>query len=74
MSLAAALNEPNAALNEYGALRRVMVCPAQAGYASQARLDALWQGEEFLGRPDFDEARREYDRFAEVLTAALTTR
>jgi N-dimethylarginine dimethylaminohydrolase len=67
MTLAAQLADPSAPLNEYGALRRVMICPAEAAYGGQPRLDAVWQGEEFLGRPDFVEARKEYDRFAQIL-------
>ena len=67
MTLAAEIADPNAPLNEYGALRRVMICPAETAYRDQARLDAVWRGEEFLGRPDFAEAQKEYDRFARVL-------
>ncbi|HEX9771134.1 MAG TPA: arginine deiminase family protein [Kiloniellales bacterium] len=56
-----------AALNEYGALRRVMISPAETAFGGQPRLDAVWRDEEFLGRPDFAEALREYQRFAQVL-------
>jgi len=65
--LAAQIADPAAALNEYAVLRRVMICPAESAYGSQSRLDGVWQGEEFLGGPDFVEARKEYDRFARVL-------
>jgi N-dimethylarginine dimethylaminohydrolase len=67
MTLAQQLADPAAALNEYGALRRVVISPAEAAYGSQERLDAVWRGEEFLGGPDFAAARREYDRFVEAL-------
>ena len=67
MTLAAQIADPAAPLNEYGALRRVMICPAEAAYGDQRRLDTVWQGEEFLGRPDFAEARKEYDAFAQIL-------
>lgn len=67
MTMAQQLADPAAPLNEYGALRRVMICPAEISYGSQARLDGVWQDEEFLGGPDFAEARKEYDRFAQVL-------
>jgi N-dimethylarginine dimethylaminohydrolase len=67
MTLAAQIADPATPLNEYGALRRVMICPAEAAYGDQGHLDAVWQGEEFLGRPDFAEAQREHDRFAQVL-------
>ena len=67
MTLASQITDPAAPLNEYGALRRVMICPAEAAYRDQAHLDGVWQGEEFLGGPDFAEAQREYDRFAQVL-------
>jgi N-dimethylarginine dimethylaminohydrolase len=70
MTLDRQLADPAAALNEYGALRRVMICPAKTAYRDQGRLDAVWQGEEFLGRPGYDEARREYDRFAEALAGS----
>ena len=65
--LAAQLADPAMPLNEYGAIRRLMICPAETAYGGQPRLDAAWQGEEFLGRPDFAEALLEYDRFAQVL-------
>jgi len=67
MSLARQLADPAAPLNEYGRLRRVMISPVAAAYGSQARLDAVWRDEEFLGGPDYAEAEREYDRFAGVL-------
>ena len=67
MSLADQIADPAAPLNEYGPLRRVMICPAEAAYGDQARLDRLWQGEEFFGGPDFGAARAEYDRFVEAL-------
>ena len=67
MTLAAQIADPAAPLNEYGTLRRVLISPAEAAYGSQARLDAVWQGEEFLGGPDFAEARREYNGFAQAL-------
>lgn len=70
MSLAAQIADPAAPLNEYGALKRVIICPAETAYRDQPRLDAVWQGEEFLGRPDIAEARREYDRFAEALAGS----
>lgn len=56
-----------APLNEYGALRRVLISPAEAAFGGQPRLDAVWRDEEFLGRPDFAEALREYQRFTQVL-------
>lgn len=67
MTLAQQLADPAAALNEYGALRRVVISPAEAAFGGQERLDAAWRGEEFLGGPDFAAARREYDRFVEAL-------
>jgi N-dimethylarginine dimethylaminohydrolase len=56
-----------APFNEYGALRRVLISPAETAYDSQERLDAAWQEEEFLGRPDYGEALAEYDAFARAL-------
>ncbi len=56
-----------APLNEYGPLRRVLISPAEAAYGGQARLDGVWRDEEFLGRPDFAAALREYERFSEAL-------
>jgi arginine deiminase len=61
------LRDREAPLNEYGALRRVLISPAGTAYGGQPRLDAVWQEEEFLGRPDFAAAGREYLRFAEAL-------
>jgi arginine deiminase len=67
MTLAQQLADPAVPLNEYGALRRVLISPAERAYGGQARLDDVWRDEEFLGRPDFAEALREYERFSEAL-------
>lgn len=58
------------ALNEYGAIRRLVLRHVRDAYQSQARLDACWRGEEFLGRPDYDEALAEYDRFLAAIAGA----
>jgi N-dimethylarginine dimethylaminohydrolase len=57
-------------LNEYGPIRRLMLCDVRTAYRSQAHLDAAWPKEEFLARPDFDAALAEYDAFAQVLDDA----
>ena len=57
-------------LNEYGAIRRMALCHARDAYGSQARLDAMWRGEEFVAAPDYAEALAEYDRFAAAIEAA----
>ena len=44
-----------AGLNEYGAIRRMALRHARDAYLSQARLDAVWQGEEFVAAPDYAE-------------------
>lgn len=62
----------DAPLNEYGALRRVLISPAEQAYGGQARLDGVWREEEFLGRPDFAWALKEYQRFTEALADSGT--
>ena len=57
-------------LNEYGPIRRVLLCEARGAYGGQARLDSVWRGEEFLGRPDFSEALREYEGFVRAIVEA----
>ncbi len=69
-SLAERLADPASALNEYGPIRHVMICPAATAMGSQDRLDAVWQGEEFLGRPDYGEALAEYEGFRRALADA----
>ena len=59
-----------AGLNEYGAIRRMALRHPRDAYGSQARLDAVWQGEEFVAAPDFAEALAEYDRFIATIEAA----
>ncbi len=58
------------ALNEYGPIRRLVLRHVRDAYHSQTRLDERWRDEEFLGRPDYDEALAEYDRFLDVITDA----
>lgn len=58
------------ALNEYGPIRRLVLRHARDAYHSQTRLDERWRDEEFLGRPDYDEALAEYDRFLGAITDA----
>jgi N-dimethylarginine dimethylaminohydrolase len=62
--------ESGGRLNEYGAIRRILLCEARTAYASQARLDSAWRGEEFLGGPDYAAALREYDAFAQAIADA----
>ncbi|MCH7942773.1 MAG: hypothetical protein IIB67_06040 [Proteobacteria bacterium] len=58
------------ALNEYGPIRRLVLRHVRDAYHSQTRLDERWRDEEFLGRPDYDEALAEYDRFLDAITDA----
>ena len=62
--------DPANRLNEYDEIRRLILCDVRTAYESQAKLDAVWAGEEFLGRPDYAEALAEYDRFAQALADA----
>lgn len=67
---AAATDFAQSALNEYGPIRRLVLRHVRDAYESQARLDACWRGEEFLGRPDYGEALAEYDRFLAAIADA----
>ncbi len=54
-------------------LRRVLLRHARDAFVSQARVDAQWQPLNYLGRPDFDDACREYDAFASLLESLGAT-
>ena len=67
---AAAAAFERSALNEYGPIRRLVLRHVRDAYRDQALLDATWQSDEFLGRPDYDAALAEYDRFLAAITDA----
>jgi N-dimethylarginine dimethylaminohydrolase len=48
-------------------LRRLLLAHARDAFRSQSHVDSTWREQGFLARPDYDEARREYDAFAELL-------
>ncbi|MBL8895143.1 MAG: amidinotransferase [Rhizobiales bacterium] len=56
--------------NNWGALKRVAIRDPEAAFVSQARIDAEWKGLNFHSRPDFAEARREYDAVLKALRGA----
>ena len=56
--------------NNWGALKTVAIRTPEAAFVSQARVDAEWKELNFHSRPDFAEARREY----ETVLAALARR
>ena len=57
------------AQSEVGRLRRVLLKHARDAFVSQERIEAQWRSLNFAGAPDFDDACREYDAFAELLTS-----
>jgi N-dimethylarginine dimethylaminohydrolase len=48
-------------------LRRLLLAHPRLAFRDQRHLDRLWSEEGFLECPDYDEACREYDAFAELL-------
>ncbi len=66
----AAAGFAQSALNEYGPIRRLVLRHVRDAYVNQARLDECWRNEEFLGRPDYDAALAEYDRFLAAIADA----
>ena len=56
--------------NNWGALKSVAIRAPEAAFVSQARVDAEWQGLNFHSRPDFAEARREYEAVLKALRGA----
>lgn len=43
----------------------------QAAYVSQENLNDNWKAFQYFGCPDFEEAKREYSRFEEIIRANL---
>ena len=53
--------------NNWGALKSVAIRAPEAAFVSQARVDAEWKDLNFHSRPDFAEARREYETVLKAL-------
>ena len=49
--------------SEYLKLQSVYIKPAAHAFVSQTQLDAQWQGLNYLSRPAFDKALKEYETF-----------
>ena len=60
-------------MNTYGCqsmftpIRRMLLKPPRQAYIDQAHIDVQWQDLFYLGRPDFDLAIEEYERFVGLL-------
>lgn len=54
--------------SEFGRLTRVALRHPAAAFRSQAAIDRQWMRLNYLDRPDFQGAVREYDRFMDILT------
>jgi N-dimethylarginine dimethylaminohydrolase len=48
-------------------LRRLLLAHPRDTFRAQQHVDSTWSEQGFLARPDYDEACREYDAFAELL-------
>lgn len=55
------------AQNEYGRLTRVALRHARTAFGDQARVDQLWQAENYHSVPNYVQAVRDYETFSEVL-------
>ena len=51
----------------YAPVRRMLLKHPRQAFVDQAHIDAQWQNLFYLGRPDFDKAVAEYDRFVNLL-------
>ncbi len=51
----------------YAPIRRMLLKHPRQAFVDQAHIDAQWQDLFYLGRPDFDKAVAEYDRFVNIL-------
>ena len=56
--------------NNWAALKTVAIRTPEAAFVSQTRVDAEWQGLNFHSRPDFAEARLEYETVLAALRGA----
>ena len=54
-------------LSEVGAIRRIVLRDPLAAFVDDARIDAQWRPLNYLDRPQLAAARREYQRFAELV-------
>jgi N-dimethylarginine dimethylaminohydrolase len=54
-------------MNEFGRLKRLAMRRPQEAMRNQAKVDAEWRDLNYHTRPDFDQAAREHDRFAELI-------
>lgn len=50
-----------------GEMRQVLLKHPRDAFGDQAGVESQWRGLNYLGRPDFDRACRDYDRFGELL-------
>jgi arginine deiminase len=51
----------------YAPVRRMLLKHPRQAFVDQAHVDAQWQDLFYLGRPDFNKAVAEYDRFVNIL-------
>ncbi len=56
--------------NNWGQLKTVAIRDANAAFQSDAKIDAEWRDLNYHSRPDLEGARREYQRFEELLKAS----
>ncbi len=54
---------------ETGRIQRLLLCPVESAFRSQARVDAQWRALNYLDRPDYRKAMAEYEAFAGLLEA-----
>ena len=59
--------------SEVRSMQRVLLRHARDAFGSQEDVGRQWQALNYLERPDFDAACREYDAFAELLERLGTT-
>jgi len=55
-------------LSEYGRIRRIALRRPAESFVDQSRLDAEWQRLNYISRPDYARAVKEYERLAGLFT------
>ncbi len=69
-SLMTSTSDPESHFNEYDEIRSVILRHARDAFGSPARIEAQWQGLNYLSKPDADLAVQEYDVFSDLVSSS----
>jgi len=56
--------------SEYGILKKVFIKSLEAAFRNQKLIDDQWEDLHYLGRPDFEQSKTEYQEFESLLKSA----